>query len=94
MSSQYFASDYKLNKGMFADEFIHHNQHWTKTTVNEFESIIEKKSYKEEDNLFLVVLESTNTSSFFDYYLDPTLKFKDLFSPRLLEYLKKYENIK
>jgi len=94
MSSPSQPAVYTLNTGMFADEFINHNENWTKTTVNEVEGIMEKKSYNEEDNLFLVVLESTNASSFFDYYLDPTLKFKDLFSPRLLKYLKKYKNIK
>lgn len=94
MSSPHNPSDYKLMTGMFADEFINHNDYWVKTTVNEVNQIIKKKSYKEEDNLFLVVLESTNSCNFFEYYLDPILKFKDLFSPRLLSYLKKYENFK
>jgi hypothetical protein len=87
-------SEYTIQDGMFADEFINHNQNWNKIGINEVGSIVESNRYRETECIFIVVLESTNATNFFDYYLNPTLNFKHLFSPKLLQYIKEHDNFK
>ncbi len=87
-------TDFQFQTGMFADEFINQNNEWNRIGVNQVGDILESNRYRENEYLFFIVLESTNTSNFFDYYLNKNLKFKDLFSPKMLEYIRDNENFK
>ena len=87
-------TDFQFQSGMFADEFISHNNEWNRIGVNEVGDILESNRYRENEYLFFIVLESTNTSNFFEYYLNQNLKFKDLFSPKLLDYIRENKNFK
>jgi len=94
LSSPHNPSEFNFQQGMFADEYINQNDEWMTTTVSEVDGIMESNRYNEKETFFFIVLESTNAASFFEYYENPSNKFEDMFSPRLLEYYKKYENFK
>jgi len=94
ISSPHNPNEFNFQEGMFADQYISTNDDWMITTVNEVDDIMESNRYDEKETFFFIVLESTNAASFFDFYSNPSLKFKDLFSPRLLNYYKKHQNFK
>jgi len=94
LASPHNPGKFDFQEGMFADEYINQNDEWIKTTVSEVDGIMKSSRYDKNNTLFFIVLESTNASSFFEYYTDVSNKFEDMFSPKLLDYYKKYENFK
>ena len=94
LASPHNPDKFNFQEGMFADEYITHNDEWIRTSVNEVDGIMKSSRYDKNNTLFFIVLESTNASSFFEYYTDVSNKFEDMFSPKLLDYYKKYENFK
>jgi len=87
-------SNLQEQSGMFADEFISTNTHWNKILTTEIYDKLNRKNYSQKHNHFLVCLESTNASNFFEYYTNPNLDFDDLFSPKLLEIIKRRKEFK
>ena len=74
---------------MFADEFISTNTHWNKMLTTEVQNVLDRKNYNESLHHFVVYPESTTSTNFFEYYSNPNVDFEDLFSPKLLRYIKK-----
>ena len=88
LSAPHNPSVLEEQSGMFADEFISTNQHWNKMLVTEVQNVLDRKNYNETLHHFVVCLESTNATNFFEYYSNPNVDFDDLFSPKLLRYIK------
>jgi hypothetical protein len=80
--------------GMFADEYISTNVNWNKLGVNQIQDVLDRKHYNNTQNYFIICLEATNNSSFFEYYSNPNINFDNLFSPKLLDFFKKRQEFK
>ena len=94
LSNPYNPSEFTTQIGMFADEYISSNKNWNKIGVNQIQDILDRKHYNNTQNYFIICLEATNSSSFFEYYLNPNLDFDNLFSPKLLDFFKKRQEFK
>lgn len=86
----------KFEQGMFLDEYIDRNRNWKKMLLSEldYEHLQSMKGKSTSKEFFIYCLDSTPYSNLFDWFSDETLKLKDLFSPRFIEFFKKYDSFK
>ena len=81
--------NYQLNRtAAFSTHIVEYTPHTRFVLTNEIRDNLNK------NELYVVVVEALNVNNLFEYYLSNDLNLNDLFSPQLLDLIKKNRNFK